>query len=290
MAGLKPKIGIIGGTGLYDMEGFKNQEKKNVSTPFGSPSDDFMLGCLDGVDVAFLARHAHGHKILPSEINYRANIYAFKVLGVEKIISVSAVGSFKRELKPLDIVVVDQFIDRTNQARPATFFGGGIIVAHISFADPVCHCLRKILYEAGKDLKLDIHDKGTYLNMEGPAFSTRAESLLYKSWGADVIGMTNMTEARLAREAEICYATLAFVTDYDCWYQDEQVTVEMIIKNLTKNADNAKKLLRTVVPKMARIKEVCACREALKNAIVTQKQFISVEVKKKLKPIIGKYL
>lgn len=289
MAGLKPKIGIIGGTGLYDMEGFGNQEKKTVRTPFGSPSDDFMLGSLDGVDVAFLARHAHGHKILPSEINYRANIYAFKVLGVEKIISVSAVGSFKRELKPLDIVVVDQFIDRTNQARLATFFGGGI-AAHISFAEPVCHRLRKILYETGRDLKLGIHDKGTYLNMEGPAFSTRAESLLYKSWGADVIGMTNMTEARLAREAEICYGTLAFVTDYDCWYKDEEVTVEMIIQNLTQNADNARKLLKAAVSKIASSRETCACREALKNAIVTQKQFIADEVKKKLEPIIGKYL
>lgn len=289
MSVLKPKIGIIGGTGLYNMEGFENQKRKSVTTPFGSPSDDFVLGCLDGVDVAFLARHADGHKILPTEINYRANIYGFKILGIEKIISISAVGSFKRELKPLDIVVVDQFIDRTNQARPVTFFGGGIAV-HISFADPVCRTLRKILYETGRDLGLGIYDKGTYLNMEGPAFSTRAESLLYKSWGADVIGMTNMTEARLAREAEICYATLAFVTDYDCWYQDEEVTVEMIIQNLTKNIDNAKKLLKTVVPKLAAVKGNCSCQEALKNAIVTRRQCIPDGVKKKLGPIVGKYL
>ncbi|MFH1857179.1 MAG: S-methyl-5'-thioadenosine phosphorylase [Candidatus Omnitrophota bacterium] len=290
MTELKPKVGIIGGSGLYDIEGFTDRTKISVNTPFGKPSDDFVVGRLNGVETGFLARHAVGHKLLPGEINYRANIYAFKVLGVEKIISVSAVGSFKAELKPLDIVVVDQFIDRTNQARTATFFGKGI-AAHVSFSEPVCAGLRKMLCEAGKELNLRIHNGGTYVNMEGPAFSTKAESLLYKSWGADVIGMTNMTEARLAREAEICYATLAFVTDYDCWYEgEEEVSVEMVVQNLFRNADNAKNLLKKAVSKVAGLKPGCKCAEALKNAVITQKDLIPSDVREALKPIIGKYL
>jgi 5'-methylthioadenosine phosphorylase len=292
MAKLRPKIGIIGGSGLYDIEDFTNYEIMNVRTPFGKPSDEFRLGRLSGVEVAFLARHARGHKILPSEINYRANIYAFKLLGVEKIISIAAVGSFKAEIKPLDIVVVDQFIDRTNQARGMTFFGNGI-VAHVSFAEPVCPELKKVIYKAGKELGLRIHNGGTYLNMEGPAFSTRAESFLYKNWGMDVIGMTNMTEARLAREAEICYATLAFVTDYDCWCQGEgasTVTVDLIIQNLLKNAENAKRLLKAILPDVASIERNCNCKQALKDAIITHKNLIPFNVRRKLKPIIGKYL
>lgn len=293
MARLKPKIGIIGGSGLYDIEGLGAKETVSISTPFGRPSDNFLLGELSSIEVAFLARHAAGHRISPSDINYRANIYGFKVLGVEKIISISAVGSFKAELRPLDIVVIDQFVDRTNQARKMTFFEKGL-VAHVSFAEPVCQHLRKILYSTGKELGLRIHNGGTYLNMEGPAFSTRAESLLYKSWGMDVIGMTNMAEARLAREAEICYAALAMITDYDCWYQAadiESVTVEMIVRNLLKNAENAKKLIRAVLPKTADIgKTECECQRALKDAVITQKNLIPSSLKRKLKPIIGRYL
>lgn len=293
MARLKPKIGIIGGSGLYDIEGLGDKKTVSISTPFGRPSDNFLLGELSAVEVAFLARHAREHRISPTDINYRANIYAFKVLGVEKIISISAVGSFKAELKPLDIVVVDQFVDRTNQARKMTFFEKGL-VAHVSFAEPVCQHLRKNLYGTGKELGLSIHNGGTYLNMEGPAFSTRAESLLYKSWGMDVIGMTNMAEARLAREAEICYAALAMITDYDCWYQAagiESVTVEMIIRNLLKNAENATKLIKAVLPKTADMgKTECECQRALKDAVITQKNLIPSSLKKKLKPIIGRYL
>ncbi len=292
MASLKPKIGIIGGSGLYDIEGFGQRREKTVNTPFGRPSNDFVVGRLNGVEVAFLPRHGQGHKILPSEINYRANIYAFKELGVEKIISVGAVGSLKKELKPLDIVAIDQFVDRTNQARPTTFFGDGL-AAHISFAEPVCPQLRNVLYQTGKELGLSIHNGGTYLNMEGPAFSTKAESLLYKSWGMDVIGMTKMNEARLAREAEICFASLAMVTDYDCWYEGEEaatVSVKLIVQNLLKNAENAKRLLKTVLPKAAKMKMDCNCQHALKDAIITNRASVSSKIKKKLKPIIGKYL
>jgi len=291
MEALKAKIGIIGGSGLYDIEGFNGRRQKAIKTPFGMPSDDFILGALNGVEVAFLACHWRGHKILPSEINYKANIYGFKVLGVEKIISVSAVGSLKKELKPLDIVAVDQFVDRTNQARPVTFFGKGLAV-HVSFAEPVCPQLRNAIYEAGKKLNFRIHNGGTYLNMEGPAFSTRAESNLYRSWGMDVIGMTKMNEARLAREAEICYGSLAMVTDYDCWYEEQgsTVSVELIVENLLKNSENAKELVKTVLPEVANMKMKCNCQQALKNAIITDKNLISTEVKERLKPIIGKYM
>ncbi|MFH1853816.1 MAG: S-methyl-5'-thioadenosine phosphorylase [Candidatus Omnitrophota bacterium] len=282
------KIGIIGGSGLYQMEGLKDLKEVNLDTPFGRPSDSFITGKLEGAEVVFLPRHGKGHRILPSELNYRANIYGMKKLGVEKIVSMSAVGSFKKELKPLDIVLPDQFVDRTNQARKTTFFGEGI-AAHISFAEPVCNDLRKTIFEAGKSLGLTIHDRGIYLNMEGPAFSTKAESLLYKSWGMDIIGMTNMPEARLAREAEICFVTVAFITDYDCWHE-EAVTIDMVIGNLNKNVEAAKRLIKQFVPELARSERKCACREALKYAIITDERLIPTDIKKKLDIIIGKYI
>jgi len=282
-----PKVGIIGGSGLYQIDALKDMKEVTVETPFGEPSDSFIVGNLGGIEVAFLARHKRGHTILPTELNYRANIYAMKKLGVEQLISISAVGSFKKELKPLDIVLPDQFVDKTNQGRKTTFFGQGI-VAHVSFSEPVCADLRKIIYDTGRKLGITMHDKGTYLNMEGPAFSTKAESLLHKSWGMDIIGMTNMPEARLAREAEICFATIALVTDYDCWLEEE-VNIEMVIGNLLRNVDTAKKLIKEVVPQLKGGRK-CACREALKYAIVTDKKLIPENTKAKLDIIIGKYM
>jgi len=283
-----PKVGIIGGSGLYQIDALKDVKEIEVETPFGDPSDKFIIGNLGGVEVAFLARHKRGHTILPTELNYRANIYAMKKLGVERLISISAVGSFKKELKPLDIVLPDQFVDKTNQARKTTFFGQGI-VAHVSFSEPVCADLRKIIYDTGKKLGITMHDKGTYLNMEGPAFSTRAESLLHKSWGMDIIGMTNMPEARLAREAEMCFATIALVTDYDSWLEEE-VNIEMVVGNLLKNVDTAKKLIKEVVPQLKSDSRLCACRDALKYAIITDKKLMPENTKAKLDIIIGKYL
>lgn len=282
------RIGIIGGSGLYDIEGLRNTRSQRVSTPFGEPSDEFMLGELEGKEVVFLPRHGRGHKILPSEINYRANIFGMKKLGVDRIISVSAVGSFKEELKPLDMVIPDQFVDRTNQARKTTFFGDGI-VAHISFADPVCPELCGVLHESGKKVGATLHKGGTYLNMEGPAFSTRAESLLYKIWGMDIIGMTNMAEARLAREAEICFSTLAMVTDYDCWHTSEDVTVDIIIQNLMKNTEMAKRIIKEVVRSIPE-RGKCSCGSSLKDAIITARDAIPASTKKKLDIIVGKYL
>lgn len=282
-------IGIIGGSGLYNIEGIKNVKEVSMTTPFGKPSDKFIAGKLEGVEVAFLPRHGVGHRISPSEINFRANIYAMKKLGVEQIISVSACGSLKEELKPLDFVLPDQFVDRTNQARVTTFFGKGI-VAHIGFAQPVCAELSGLVYKAGKDLHLGIHPKGTYINMEGPAFSTLAESKLYRQWGMDIIGMTNMAEAKLCREAEICYATLAAVTDYDCWHEtSDSVTIDMVIQNLLKNVENAKKILKMVIPKISK-ERTCACKDALKYAIITDRKKIPAKVKKDLDLIIGKYV
>lgn len=284
-----PKIGIIGGSGLYKIEGIRDVKEVLVNTPFGKPSDKFILGELEGQEVAFLPRHGAGHRISPSCINYRANIFGMKKLGVDKIISVSACGSLKEELKPLDFVVVDQFVDRTNQARAMSFFTEGV-VAHIEFSHPVCSCLSKVVYDAGKSLGMDIHPKGTYINMEGPAFSTLAESNLYRSWGMDVIGMTNFAEAKLAREAEICYAVLAAVTDYDCWHpQHESVTIEMIIANLNKNIENSKRILRSVI-RSAPSGKPCRCSESLKYAIVTDKKVIPAKVKNDLDIIIGKYI
>lgn len=283
------KLGIIGGSGVYKMEGLTHLKEVKIKTPFGDPSDTYKVGQLQGVDVVFLPRHGGQHKISPSEINYRANIFGMKKLGVQSVISVSACGSLKKEFKPLDFVLPDQFVDRTNSARPMTFFRGGIVV-HVGMADPVCPRMTKILHEAGIRLGLTVHRGGTYLNMEGPAFSTRAESNLYRSWGMDIIGMTNMAEARLCREAEICYATIAAITDYDCWYESEApVTVEMVIANLAKNAENAKRLIREVVAPVAGNRS-CSCGEALKYAIVTQKGAISKKIKRDLSPIIGKYM
>jgi 5'-methylthioadenosine phosphorylase len=283
------RIGIIGGSGVYKIEGLKNLKEVKIKTPFGAPSDAYRVGKLNGVEVVFLPRHGSAHAVNPSEINYRANIFGMKKLGVERLISVSACGSLKKEIKPLDFVLPDQFVDRTNSGRPMTFFQGGI-VAHVGFADPICPDLSRIIYEEARALKLDIHPKGIYLNMEGPAFSTRAESNLYRSWGMDIIGMTNMAEARLAREAEMCFVTLAAVTDYDCWYESgESVTVDMVIANLMKNADNAKKLVMRSVAKVSAGRP-CACKDALKYAIVTHRDAVTPSLKKKLAPIIGKYI
>lgn len=283
------RIGIIGGSGLYKIEGIKDVREVSVDTPFGAPSDKFILGNLEGKEVVFLPRHGVGHLISPSEIDYRANIYALKKLGVERIISVTACGSLKEEIRPLDFVVVDQFVDRTNHARDMTFFDQGI-VAHIVFAHPVCQDLSRIIYETGKNLNLNMHKGGTYINMEGPAFSTLAESNLYRSWGMDVIGMTNMPEAKLSREAEICYSTIACVTDYDCWHpQHESVTIDMVIQNLLKNIENAKKIISAVV-KNLKPERNCGCQDALKYAIITDKKLIPDKVKKDLAIIIGKYI
>ncbi|MFH1202650.1 MAG: S-methyl-5'-thioadenosine phosphorylase [Candidatus Omnitrophota bacterium] len=283
------RIGIIGGSGLYKIEGFKNIKQQSVNTPFGEPSDKFTLGNLAGKEAVFLPRHAIGHRISPTEINYRANIWAMKKLGVDRIISITACGSLKEDLRPLDFVLPDQFVDRTNQARKMTFFSDGI-VAHISFAHPVCDQFRALIFRAINSLGLNVHNGGTYLNMEGPAFSTKAESELYRSWDMDIIGMTNMAEARLAREAEICFVTLAAVTDYDCWHESETpVTVEMIIANLNKNIDNAKKILTKVIPEISE-ERTCECKGALKNAIITGESFIPKKTKKNLSLLISKYI
>ncbi|MBD3380374.1 MAG: S-methyl-5'-thioadenosine phosphorylase [Candidatus Omnitrophica bacterium] len=284
-------IGVIGGSAIYEIEGLEIKETKKVETPFGEPSDEFVIGKLEGKEVVFLPRHQRSHSLLPTEINYRANVYAFKVLGADRIVSISAVGSLKEELRPLDIVLVDQFIDRTNQGRSTTFFGDGI-VAHIAFSDPVCPELKEVIYAANRDLEIKIHDGGTYINMEGPAFSTRAESYLYKSWGADVIGMTNIQEARLAREAGICYSTIAMVTDYDCWRtgtEEEHVTVEMIMDNLAKNAEAAKKMLKNLLREIPEQRD-CQCGEALRNAIITSKEAVPPEVLEKLRPIVDGFI
>lgn len=283
-----PKIAIIGGSGLYEMEGLKVLEERSVETPFGDPSDDFLIGELEGVTVAFLARHSKGHRLLPSELNFRANIYAIKKLGCDFILSVSAVGSLKEEIEPGHLVMVDQFIDRTF-GRTGTFFGDGI-VAHVAFADPVCPVLRGKLHQAAVATGATSHEKGTYVCMEGPMFSTRAESLLYRSWGADVIGMTNLQEAKLAREAEICYATMALSTDYDCWHEEhDSVTADMVIATLQKNVKTAQRVIRQVLPQVDTARD-CVCSRALRNAIVTNKLLIPEETKKKLKLIYGKNL
>ncbi|MEW6731184.1 MAG: S-methyl-5'-thioadenosine phosphorylase [Acidobacteriota bacterium] len=284
------KIGVIGGSGLYQMEGLTEVEEVSVETPFGLPSDNFIIGTLEGVRVAFLARHGRGHKLMPTELPFRANIYAMKKLGVERILSASAVGSLKEEYHPLDIVIPDQFFDRT-RGRVSSFFGNGL-VAHITFADPVCKELCAVVAEVGQTALPDvrIHSGGTYLCMEGPAFSTRAESHVYRSWGMDVIGMTNLQEAKLAREAEICYCTIALVTDYDCWHEGhDAVTVDMVIQYLTQNSLNAQKLLRAAVASLADRTRTCKCGAALQHAILTAPQAISGEAKERLRAITGKY-
>ena len=282
------EIGIIGGSGLYSMPGFTGAHEVEQKTPFGDPSDSYVLGTLEGRKVAFLARHARGHKLLPSELNFRANIYGFKQLGVERIISVSAVGSLKEEHKPLDFVVPDQFFDRTRH-RIDTFFGDGI-VAHIGFADPVCAEMAKVVHAACNKVGVTGKLGGTYICMEGPQFSTKAESNVYRSWGADVIGMTNLQEAKLAREAEICYVTVAMVTDYDCWHpHHDSVTVEQIVSVLLKNAENAAKVVKATVSAMPKARS-CKCGQALANAILTDPAKIPAATKKKLRLILGKYL
>lgn len=282
-------IGIIGGSGLYNIDGIKNVKQVSVITPFGKPSGKLVTGILDGKKVVFLPRHGVGHVVSPSKINYRANIFAMKKLGVGTIISVSACGSLREDLKPLDFVIADQFVDRTNQARQMSFFDDSI-VAHISFADPVCKFTAEYVYRSVKGLGLTAVLGGTYLNMEGPAFSTRAESELYRKWGMDIIGMTNMSEAKLAREAEICYVSLAAITDYDCWYQPaETVTVDMIMHNLAKNVENSKKIIKKIISEFP-IEKKCDCHDALKYAIVTDRKCIPAKVKKDLKIIIGKYI
>ena len=279
------KIGIIGGSGLYNIEGIKNVRRVVLTTPFGKPSGKYIVGKLSGKEVVFLPRHGLGHRISPSEINYRANIYGMKKLGVERIISVSACGSLKKEFRPLDFVIPDQFVDRTNQARRMTFFENGID-AHISFADPVCQELSRAVYQAAKKARVNVHLGGTYINMEGPAFSTRAESELYRRWGMDIIGMTNMAEAKLAREAQLCYSTLAAVTDYDCWYEPANpVTMEMVIANLNKNLQNARNILRALIPALP-VSRSCLCQEALKYAVITDKKVIPKKIKEDLKIIM----
>ena len=282
------KIGVIGGSGLYQIETLTDIENVKIETPFGAPSDAYMIGTLEGVRVAFLPRHGRGHRISPSELNFRANIYGFKKLGVEHLISVTAVGSLKEHIHPLNVVVPDQFFDRT-RTRISTFFGDGL-VAHIAFADPVCPDLSELIYQAAVDLGATVHKGGTYLCMEGPAFSTRAESFVYRQWGMDIIGMTNLQEAKLAREAEICYATMAMVTDYDCWHEEEEdVTVEAIIQNLMKNAELAKKVIQSVVPKIKGERK-CICANALQYALITDRSMIPAATKQKLDILVGKYL
>jgi len=281
------RIGIIGGSGLYRMEGIRDIREVEVKTPFGDPSDLITIGNIDGIDVAFLPRHGRGHRISPTELPVRANIYALKSLGVEFIISVSAVGSLKEEIEPLHIVIPDQIIDRT-RLRVNSFFEG--FVVHVGFSEPFCPVLRKILIDSAEELKIKFHDKGTYLAMEGPLFSTRAESELYRKWGASIIGMTAIPEAKLAREAEICYATIACVTDYDCWHPSyETVTIEMVISNLAKTINIAKDIIRIAIKKLPEKRE-CICSKALENAIITDKRLIPPELKEKYKLLIGKYI
>lgn len=282
------KIGVIGGSGLYEMEGLKVLEEKTVDTPFGKPSDAIIIGELNNQKIAFLPRHGRGHVISPSEINFRANIYALKLLGVERIFSVSAVGSMKEEIAPGDMVIVDQFIDRT-RSRPYTFFEKGI-VAHVSFADPVCPDLFKTAFSASQKVGAKTHKGGTYVCIEGPMFSSRAESKLFRSWGVDVIGMTNLQEAKLAREAEICYVTIALSTDYDCWHESEEaVDVAMVIAIIQKNVATAKAIIREAVKNLPQSRN-CFCCKALENAIMTDKKKIGPDVRKRLEAITGKYL
>jgi 5'-methylthioadenosine phosphorylase len=284
---VKAEIGIIGGSGLYSMAGFEAQEEANIETPFGSPSDNYVLGKLAGRQVAFLSRHGRGHRLSPSELNFRANIYGMKSLGVERIISLSAVGSLKEEHRPLDFVIPDQFFDRT-RSRISTFFGEGL-VAHISFAHPICPELAWVVANACSDAGVHASQGGTYLCMEGPAFSTKAESNVYRSWGMDVIGMTNLTEAKLAREAEICYVTVAMVTDYDCWHPGhDAVTVNQIIATLTRNAENACAVVAQAVAKMP-TQRTCACGSALSHAIITDRKLVPETTRRKLGILIEKY-
>jgi 5'-methylthioadenosine phosphorylase len=282
-------IGIIGGSGLYEMEGLESVEVRRIETPFGQPSDAYIMGSLAGRRLAFLPRHGRGHRLMPSELNYRANIFGFKLLGAEWVISAAAVGSMREDIPPLDIVIPDQFFDRT-KGRISTFFGDGI-VAHVSFADPTCPILGKQLLAAGEAVGARMHWGGTYLCMEGPQFSTRAESRIYRSWGVDVIGMTNLQEAKLCREAEICYATLAMVTDYDVWHDTEaDVSVEAVVAVLKQNAETAKAIIKAAVSSFPARREGCHCPYALRDAIISAPSAIPSQVRERLRPIIGKYV
>jgi len=282
-------IGVIGGSGLYEMEGLENVERIRVETPFGDPSDEYVTGVLNGVRMVFLPRHGRGHRLLPSEVNYRANIFGMKKLGVEQIISVSAVGSLKEDIAPGHMVIPDQFIDRTKGIRRDTFFGDGI-VAHVGFADPVCPGLSNTLFEAAGKIGAVVHKGGTYICMEGPAFSTRSESFMYRELGASIIGMTNLTEAKLSREAEICYGIIALSTDYDCWHDShEDVTVEAIIQIIHQNVAMAKNIIRQAVADIGQERN-CGCGSALQYAVITDRSVIPHETKQKLELIVGKYL
>ncbi|MBN1267948.1 MAG: S-methyl-5'-thioadenosine phosphorylase [Kiritimatiellae bacterium] len=290
-------LGIIGGTGLYDIEGIEHVEELGLATPFGEPSDKYVHARLDGRDVYFLPRHGRGHRLLPFEINHRANIFGFKQLGVERIVSVSAVGSLREDYRPRDIILPDQYFDRTKASERHTFFGGGV-AAHIAFGNPVCDDVRDHLYGIARRVAesspehrgVRVHNGGTYVNMEGPAFSTKAESLFYRRADFDIIGMTSLAEAKLAREAEICYASMAMVTDYDCWHETaEAVTVEMIVGHLHANAELAVEIIKQFIPSLP-ARRTCACGDALKNAIITDPRLIPAERREALKPIIGKYL
>jgi 5'-methylthioadenosine phosphorylase len=281
-------IGIIGGSGLYDMAEVTDRDERSLDTPFGAPSAPYVTGTLRGKRVAFLARHGAGHRLMPSELNYRANIFGFKTLGVEYILSASAVGSLKEEYHPMDLVIPDQFLDRT-RGRISTFFGNGI-VAHVGFAHPFCKPLSVIAFDSARQAGATVHQGGTYVCMEGPQFSTLAESNLYRRWGMDIIGMTNLQEAKLAREAEICYSTIALVTDYDCWHPShDEVTVDMIVANLTQNAQTAQQVIAAAVDALP-FERTCECASALKHALITRPDAIPGEAKQRLAPLVGKYL
>jgi len=283
------QIGVIGGSGLYQIEGLTEIEEVDITTPFGSPSDAITIGTLSGQRVAFLPRHGRGHRLSPSELPARANIYALKSLGVQSIISVSAVGSLKEEFRPLDVVIPDQLLDRTKGIRPSTFFGNGLVV-HVAFAEPFCPELSKALYTAAQGVAPRVHHGGTLVVMEGPQFSTKAESFFYRQLRADLIGMTALPEAKLAREAEICYATIALVTDYDCWHESEEsVTVELVIQNLLSNVETAKEILASALPQLA-AERTCGCRSALKDAIITQRDLVPEETKKSVELLTKKYI
>jgi len=283
-------IGVIGGSGLYAMEGLDNVREVDIDTPYGPPSDALVLGELDSVPVAFLPRHGRGHRISPSELPARANIWALKSMGVTHVISVSAVGSLREDLAPRDVVIPDQLLDRTKGVRPASFFGDGVVV-HIAFAEPYCPELRQIVYQAAAETGGGVHDGGTMVVMEGPQFSTKAESRFYRQIGGDLIGMTALPEAKLAREAELCYCTLAMVTDYDCWHESEEsVTVEMVVANLMANVGRAKEILRLAIPRIAQLERTCTCRHALANALITQPDAIPPERRVQLELLLGKYL
>ena len=285
-----PVVGVIGGSGLYEIEGLEGIEEVTLDTPFGAPSDAYITGSLEGVKMVFLPRHGRGHRLLPSEVNYRANIYGMKKLGVSRIISVSAVGSMKEHIVPGHIVIPDQFFDRTQGKRAATFFGQGI-AGHVQFADPICADLAAVLTDAAREVGATVHAGGTYICIEGPNFSTRAESNIYRSWGVDIIGMTNIPEARLAREAEICYATVALATDYDCWHEGhDDVSVEAVLNIIRQNVATARSIIKTAVGQMRRLQQSCSCDTALEFAIMTEHSLIPADTRQALEPIIGKYV